>query len=255
MEAKLFPTRLSIATYNLWGKERWPEREPALRQFAQLFCPDVLCLQEFSPETGLAIEAALPQHRRVRDDFEGWSCESNIYWNSDLLELVGQGAEDIGMVEQYRRLFWVHLRLKDRNRFMFVSTAHFTWPGEDREYRTGQSPRPQYTRNTIEALTRLTGENEPVFFMGDLNDPIIPTRILHGAGYVSCFAALGLQSPPTWQSYPTAQVAAGEPVTNQTVDWIFGNRHARAVSAQVPQCFYGDLAPSDHWPVHAVYEI
>jgi hypothetical protein len=33
---EMFPTRLSLVTYNLWGTERWPEREAALRLFCDL---------------------------------------------------------------------------------------------------------------------------------------------------------------------------------------------------------------------------
>jgi hypothetical protein len=91
--------------------------------------------------------------------------------------------------------------------------------------------------------------------MGDLNDPVHPMRILHDAGYISCFASLGIQSPPTHPCYPTAQIAAGERTTNQTIDWIMSNSQARPLAAQVPRCYHQDMAPSDHWPVLAVYEI
>ncbi len=62
------------------------------------------------------------------------------------------------------------------------------------------------------------GKVKPVlaFFMGDMNDAYHPQRILGRAGFTSCFAALGMQSPPTY--------AEG-------------------------------LAPSDHWPVQAIYQL
>ena len=91
--------------------------------------------------------------------------------------------------------------------------------------------------------------------MGDLNDAVHPPRMLHEAGYSSCFAALGIQCPPTFPCYPTANVSAGTRVMNHTIDWLVANQHARTVAAQVPQCYHGDVAPSDHWPVLAVYEI
>jgi exonuclease III len=251
----MFPARLSIVTYNLWGTARWPQREPALRQFVERFLPDVLCIQELAEQTQSFLDRALPRHSRVHDALPGWTCEGNIYWNADLLEELEHGAEDIGIIEEHRRLFWARLKLQEQDRSMFVSTAHFTWQGHDKERATGLSPRPEYTRRVIEALGHLVKEDEPAFFMGDLNDPLLAIRLLHEAGYSSCFAALGIQSPPTWQCYPTAHVSAGAPVVNQTIDWIVANPHARPISAQVPQCFHGDIAPSDHWPVLAVYEL
>lgn len=91
--------------------------------------------------------------------------------------------------------------------------------------------------------------------MGDMNDPRQPHGILGKAGYTTCFAALGMQSPPTFQCYPTANIDPGAQTITEAIDLIAANRHARAISAGVPQVFHGDVAPSDHWPVQAVYEL
>ena len=66
---------------------------------------------------------------------------------------------------------------------------------------------------------------------------------------------LGLQPDPTFKCYPTASVAAGKLAMSQTVDWIVANRAARPIAASIPRFFLEDAAPSDHWPVQAVYEI
>jgi exonuclease III len=251
----MFPIRLSIVTYNLWNVQRWPERKEALGQFVDLFRPDLFCVQELRAETQSFLDQAMPQHRRVHDDFPGWTCESNIYWQGALFEEIEHGAEDVGILEEHRRLFWVRLKLSGQERTVFVSTAHFTYQGHPKERETGQSPRLEQTRRTVDALGRLVREGEPAFFMGDLNDPVHPTRILGEAGYSSCFAALGLLCPPTFPCYPTKNTPVGGRVMNQTIDWLVANRHARPIAAQVPHCYHGDMAPSDHWPVLAVYEI
>ncbi len=41
----------------------------------------------------------------------------------------------------------------------------------------------------------------------------------------------------------------------QCVDWITANNQARALAASVPHFYLNDAAPSDHWPVQAVYEL
>jgi endonuclease/exonuclease/phosphatase family metal-dependent hydrolase len=251
----MFPVRLSFVTYNLWNTMRWLERGPALKQFVDVFRPDVLCVQELRAETRSFLDDAMPLHSRVQDDFPGWTCESNIYWNSHLLEEVEHGAEDIGIVEEYRRLFWVRLKLKGENRTVFVSTAHFTYQGNARERETGLSPRVEQSHWTVHALERLVRDNEPAFFMGDLNDSYHPIWILHEAGYSSCFADLSVPCPPTSPCYPTVNMPAGSPLLNRAIDWIVSNRHARTIAAQVPHFYYGDVGASDHWPVLAVYEI
>ena len=64
-----------------------------------------------------------------------------------------------------------------------------------------------------------------------------------------------LQSPPTFQCYPAANIEPGEQTITEAIDLIVANQHARVIAASVPHCFHGDIAPSDHWPVHAVYEL
>lgn len=251
----MFPTRLTVVTYNLWNTQRWNVRQPALEQFVRVFNPDIVCLQELRQETRDFLDRAMPRHERVEDAFPGWTREGNIYWNGDLMTEVAHGAEDVGIIEERRRLFWARLSLTHADRTLLVATAHFTYQRHPRECETAVNPRMEQTRRTIEALDRLAQDGEPVLFMGDLNDNIHPPRLLHEAGYVGCFAALGLLPPTTWPCYPTANVPAGDRVANQTIDWMVANAHARPVAAQVPQCYCGDVAPSDHWPVLAVYEV
>jgi len=251
----MIPFRVSIVTYNLWMTERWPARAPALTRFLALFAPDVLCLQELQAETQAFLDEVLAEHERVHDPLPGWTSEGNIYWKKGLFEQVAHGAETVGHVEPDRRLFWARLRAKATGRTIFVATAHLTTPRRKEEFETGRSPRVGQLRRISAELGRLVGQGEPAFFMGDMNDPRQPQRILGQAGFTSCFAALGLQSPPTFQCYPAANIEPGEPTITEAIDLIAANVHARAIAASVPQCFYGDVAPSDHWPVHAVYEL
>jgi endonuclease/exonuclease/phosphatase family metal-dependent hydrolase len=138
---------------------------------------------------------------------------------------------------------------------MLVGTVHLTHQRHPKESRTGVSPRIGETQRIIAALERLKRKREPVFLMGDMNDPVHPTDHLQKAGYTSSFAALGLQPPPTFKCYPTANVAPGKLAISQCIDWIVANGEARALATTVPQFFLDDAAPSDHWPVQAVYEV
>ena len=251
----MLPTRLSFVTYNLWMTERWPARAPALQSFLDLFAPDVLCVQESQRTTQEFLDGVLKEHERVHDPLPGWTNEGNIYWNRNFFEEAGHGAEEVGHLEPDRRLFWVRLGLKGSGKTIFVATAHLTTPRHKNEAETGISPRVGQLKRITAELTRLVHAGEPAFFMGDMNDPRQPQRILKQAGFTSCFAALGLQSPPTFQCYPTVNVHAGEQTITEAIDLIVANRHARPIAAGVPQHYVLDMAPSDHWPVQAIYQI
>lgn len=248
-------TRINLVTYNIWNVERWEQREPALRKFLELFSPDVLCVQELRRKSKKFLDDVLASHERVHDRLIGWTNESNIYWRKSMFEALEHGAEDVGLKEGHRRLFWARLKLRDSERSLLVATAHLTHQRHPTEVATGQTNRISETKRIIAELKRLNVKHEPVFFMGDFNDPVHVTNLLHDAGYVSCFSALGLLPPPTFRCYPTADVVPGKLAFNQCVDWIVANSEARPIAASVPQFFYKDSAPSDHWPVQAVYEV
>jgi exonuclease III len=249
------PTRLSIITCNIWLTERWPARAPALEKFLTLFTPDVLCVQELQRPTQQFLDRVLSEYARVHDPFPGWTNESNIYWNKAIFEETEHGAEEVGHVEPERRMFWTRLQIKSSPKAIFIATAHLTSARHSDESETGVSPRVRQLKRIADALRRRVREGEPAFFMGDMNDAWHPQRILMQAGFVSCFAALGMQSPPTFQCYPTANVQPGERTITEAIDLIVANKYARAIAASVPQCYAEGLSPSDHWPVQAIYQL
>lgn len=252
----MFPIRISLLTYNLWNNQRWPQREHAIRGFFTYFRPDIICLQELSIETRSTLDSTLQEFHRIEDPFPGWTCESNIYWNATLFEKIAYDVEDIKIsTNPYRGLFWVRLRVLATLQTLFVSTAHFTYQEHPEEIRTGQSPRLSQVNATITALSQLTLNNEPVFFMGDFNDPVLPKYKLAEAGYQSCFVRLGIVPSPTWPSFPTANIVNWQRLTTQTMDWIVSNNLPHPVSVMIPQYYHGDFSPSDHWPVLAVYQL
>lgn len=242
-----------MITYNIWNTVRWDVRERPLREFVGAFNPDILCLQELRPESRASLDAGMVAHDRVHDDFPGWLTESTIYWRRDSFEEIAHGAEEVGIPGGNRRLFWVRLQLTGEEQTILVSTVHLTYQGSAEERTTGRSPRVMQTQRVIEALGGLVHEQEPTFLMGDLNDPYLPIRMLLEAGYAHCFAGLGIPTEPTHPCHPTVNVAPRH--ASQTIDWITSNCQARPVAAQVPHFYHGDIAPSDHWPVLAVYEL
>lgn len=242
------PWRFVATSYNLWADQRWPEREEALRGYARLARPDVLCLQELRPATRDVLDQELPGHARVDDPAEGWSQEGTIYWSKALFDLVEYGAEEIGMLEPLRRLFWVRLRAKRRKSTVLVLTAHYTWGGNERERTEGFNPRLEQARRTVAAIDQLAEEDEPVIFMGDLNEASNAIFILQqDGGLTDSFTACGVPLQPTIPARPTAD---GIP---NVLDWQFHRGPIRAMTSSVGDYFCGDIAPSDHKPVTVTY--
>jgi len=249
------PPRISIATYNLWGTERWEERAPALRRFCELFRPDVLGVQELSTESRSLLDDALPRHDRVDDAFAGWTSEGNLWWNADLLEHVDHGAEDIGIAAApERRLFWVRLGVRGGPGTVWVGDVHLTAADTREELDEGLNHRVEEAKSAVEALTRLVGPEEPAFVVGDFNDALAPLAHLFGAGFNSCFAKLGELPPPTMPAFGERLLGYGFS-SNFVYDWIVANERARPLVASSPHVYAGHVPPSDHWPVVAVYEL
>lgn len=178
----------------------------------------------------------------------GWLKEGNIFWSTELFELIEYGAENISIIEELRRLFWVRLRPPGDNqqRTLFVSTAHFSWQGNKREVTHGISPRLTQARKTAEALQVLAPAPESLLFMGDLNDFMHPIRILHESGLIDSFSALGQTPVPTWPAAPF-------PGPPELDDWIFQRGPLRPMTSGVVDFYVDDFPPSDHKPLLATY--
>jgi endonuclease/exonuclease/phosphatase (EEP) superfamily protein YafD len=246
-----FPVRFTVCSYNIWTTTRWPERKQALQRFTQQALPDLYCLQELQADSRQALDEVLAAtHERVEDPFEGWTREGNLYWNTQMFERVEHGAEQIGIWEEFRRLFWARLRLKDGSgRTVFVSTAHFTWGGNPIELETERNVRVAQARQAVDALNRLQQPGEPQLFMGDLNDAGRPIQVLREGGFSDCFMPLGQMPVHTWPAMPTAKGP------QQTIDWIMFRGAVRPMAAYIVDYYDGDLAPSDHKPVLATFAL
>jgi endonuclease/exonuclease/phosphatase family metal-dependent hydrolase len=244
------PFRFVACTYNLWKDQRWPERERPLWQFMLLHQPDILCVQELCPQSRNLLDRVLETHQRVDDCFKGWATEGNIYWNQALFNLVEYGAEKIGILEQWRRLFWVQLqpRVADTPT-VWVTTAHYTWPGNNQERQNQINVRTAQAYNTVEALDRLAARSAPLLFMGDLNDYYSPLKVLREAGLTDCFTALGRIPQVTRPTFPT------DVHTPAVLDWMLHRGPLQPMTCEVVDFFVGDVAPSDHKPLLATYRL
>jgi len=249
------PVRLSLVTYNLWGTERWPEREPALRLFLERYRPDIVCVQELTPETRAVLDDVLSSHRRIDDPLTGWTTEGNIWWNAGFLQLIDYGAEEFG-IEPYpnRRLFWVRLQVLGQQTTFLVGDVHLSDSGLAAELEEGRNNRVNEAKAVIGSLGHLVKPAEPAFVLGDFNDSLAPLAHFFLAGYESPWARLHQLPPPTMPAYPDRLLGYGF-ASNFVLDWIVANKNARPLSVSSPHVYVDNVPPSDHWPVQAVYEL
>ncbi|CAF3561938.1 unnamed protein product [Rotaria sp. Silwood1] len=269
--------RISVMTFNMWKinnyPANWPHRRPAMLECLTTFTPDILCVQELHPLFHDVIIESLPSHAYVKDNFAGWQNESNIYWNSNLFNMMEYGYHDIGMMEPLRRLFWVLLKIKipeqtieGKNQStsiniqqILVATAHFTWEGHTQELTTNINLRKQQAQCAITILNDLQSKfNDPhlaVLFMGDLNENFHPRRILREAGFIDCFSTLRLPCLPTHPQRPS--ISHEDNLSDCALDWIMQNNYARPILANVLRNLLctGGYSVSDHCPVMCIYEI
>ena len=236
-------------TYNLWGTYRWSERHPSIESFLLLHRPDVLCVQELTPEACQLIEGTLPSMNRVDDPFGGWTHEGNIFWNTHLFSAAEHGTVDIGILTPARRLFWVRLRIEGTSATILVATVHFDWFGNDRELAERINVRVEQAERTVKALDDLAGDDEPVLIMGDLNDDRHPLAVLRDAGFADSFMALGQDPVPTHPAHP---IANGPP---RTYDWMLHRGPIHPLLTAVIDAYVGDLPGSDHKPVATTYRL
>ena len=241
------PFTFLACTYNLWTGERWEERRAPLNRFLDVNRPDILCLQELTPVACELISATLPSMLRVEDPFPGWTEEGNIYWNTEVFDLAEYGAEDIGILEEKRRLFWVRLVTRS-GATVVVATAHFSWLREAGASGEGVAVRVSQAEAAVGALDEIAHAGESVLFMGDFNDYLYPIDVLRQADFADSFQALGRAPLITHPALPTSE-------SPTLLDWMMHRGPIRPTLTSVVDFYVDGIPPSDHKPILTTYTL
>ena len=203
MDLKRWPVRLSVMSFNVWGNDRWPERREALQETIRRHRPDIIGLQEVTPDILEAIVEALPTHKYIIDDSnKGWSYESNIVWNDDLLQKRDHRYIDLGFEDNpLRGFFMAQFDIRANHNLNFFSTVHLPWQGSPTEIRTGVNQR-LVLASKIATLTQddifktRMGQALPVILTGDFNEAFHPQRVLRQlAEFEDVFSIVGVPAP------------------------------------------------------------
>lgn len=245
----MHPFTFLACTYNLWkSPTRKDERRGALQRFLELNRPDVLCVQELSPDAVELVSQTLPSLAHVDDAFAGWTQEGNVFWNAKFFDLIDYGAEPIGQLKELRRLFWVRLEAST-GQSIVVATAHFSAISNVRELTERINVRVGQAEEAASALDGLLRPDEAVLFMGDFNDHFHPLQVLRAAGYEDSFMALGRDPSITHPAFPKP----GQPP--RLLDWMMHRGPVRPTLTSVVDFYVDAFPPSDHKPILTTYTL
>jgi endonuclease/exonuclease/phosphatase family metal-dependent hydrolase len=174
--------RISVMTFNIWGNEYLSERTNNLDTLFVTLQPDILLLQEVTPENLQLVRGSLPNYESIQNN-EAWCTDCSIFWRSSLFEMIEFGFVSFELPDYPRRgLYWIRMALLNSHDQFIVATAHFPWVGCQEELLTGVNQRIKCATLLLTSLHSIKKPGEPIIFGGDLNDDYHPLRILQGAG-------------------------------------------------------------------------
>jgi endonuclease/exonuclease/phosphatase family metal-dependent hydrolase len=255
-EAKASPDLVRVVTWNIhcgqdrglpWQQFDWPARKVALRAALEQAEPDILCVQEATPEQVAFLEEVLPLHRRVgigRDGAAGGEHCAIFFRRERFEEIAGDtfwleeptDQPRAGSALDVKRICtWVRLRDVGSGRTLRVYNTHL--------YLT-EAPRQRAARLILDHLA--AGDaRDAVLLTGDFNaTPAAPSRRL--------FLQAGLAD---------SAVRAGQPAGQPTfhlygiglwcIDGILVDSYWRVAHRQILDVKPGNVFPSDHFALLA----
>jgi endonuclease/exonuclease/phosphatase family metal-dependent hydrolase len=254
---KADPAFIRVVTWNVhcgqdegppWKQFDWPRRKWGLRQALNQARPDLLCVQEATPEQVAFLEEALPGHRRVglgRDgECGGEHCA--IYFNRERFALLACGTFWLegpanrprpgSGLDANRICTWARLRDRASGRTLRVYNTHLPLT---------EAPRRRAARRIV---THLQGGDpaDAVLLTADFNaSPSAPSRRLFTESGLADSA--GRAAAPVGR--PTFHLGYG--ICLSCLDGILVDRHWRVHRHRVLDVKPRNTFPSDHFGVLA----
>jgi endonuclease/exonuclease/phosphatase family metal-dependent hydrolase len=254
---KADPALIRVITWNIhcgqdeglpWKQFDWPNRKHALKAALDEAQPDILCVQEATPDQVAFLEGALPGHRRVgvgRDDGQGVGEHCAIFLSRQRFELLRDGTfwleepidqPRVGSALGVKRICtWARLRDRESGRTLRVYNTHL--------YLT-EGPRREAARLILEQIAA-GDRGDAVLLTADFNaSPSAPSRQMFGqAGLVDSAERAGQPvGRPTFHLYGIAF---------QCLDGILVDTHWRVHNHLILSVKPGHTLPSDHFAVLA----
>jgi endonuclease/exonuclease/phosphatase family metal-dependent hydrolase len=256
------PALVRVLTWNIhcgqddgppWKQFNWPVRKHALQAALEQAQPDILSVQEATPQQVAFLEQVLPGHQRVgvgRDDGQSGGEHCAIYFNRQRFQELAGGTfwleEPIdqprtGSALGVKRICtWVRLRDTSSGRTLRVYNTHL--------YLT-EAPRLAAAKLILAQIA--AGDREDAILLtADFNaTPSAPSRRLFGeAGLQDSAARAG---KPTGR--PTFHLGYG--IGLWCIDGILVDTHWRVHDHRILDVKPNNTFPSDHFAVLADLEL
>ena len=250
---KADPGFIRVVTWNIhcgqdegppWKQFDWPGRKEPLRAALAQILPDILCVQEATPEQVAYLEQSLPGHRRVgigRDGESGGEhCAiyfnrerfeegiGSTFWLEDPTDRPGRSAA----LDAKRICTWVRLRDKSTGRMLRVYNAHlYLW----------EAPRLTAARLILDNIAAGDAA-DAVLFTADCNaTPSAPSRRL----FIESGLADSAERAGAPIGKPTFHMGYG--IGLWCIDGILVDRHWRVHNHIVLDMKPNNVFPSDHF--------
>jgi len=252
---KADPSLIRVVTWNIhcgqeegppWKQFDWPARKHALRSAVDAVRPDILCVQEATPDQVAFLEQALPCHHRVgvgRDDGQSGGEHCAIYFSKERFEVLDHGTfwleepidqPRVGSALDVKRICtWVRLRDRVSGRTLRVYNTHL--------YLT-EAPR----RTAAKLILAQIAAGDPadaVVVTADFNaGPAAPSRRLFAQAGLADSATLAGKLPgqPTFQLYG---------IGVSCLDGVLVDRRWRVQRHDILAVKPGSTFPSDHFGI------
>jgi endonuclease/exonuclease/phosphatase family metal-dependent hydrolase len=251
--AKADPGFIRVVTWNIhcgqdegppWKRFDWPGRKQALRMALDQARPDILCVQEATPDQVAFLEKSLPGHRRVgigRDGESGGehcaiyfdrerfaAIDGSTFWLEEPIDQPRAGSA----LDVKRICTWVRLRDRVSGRTLRVYNTHL--------YLT--EPQRRQAAQLILAHINAGDPADAVLLTADFNaSPSAPSRRL----FVESGLADSAERAGTPVGRPTFHMGYG--IGLWCIDGILVDRHWAVHNHLVLDVKPGNTFPSDHF--------
>lgn len=253
--ALAFDDSLRVMSFNIRlpveadGADRWDVRKPLALRMLREQAPDVVGLQELTPEQAQYLAGQLPGYGYLGRgrEADGSGEQMGVFYRTDRLKVIETG--DFWLSDTPQRpgsISWGHPhprmvtwalfeRVADGRRFYLLNT-HLPYREQD------EAARIKGAQAIVDRLSGLPAD-VPVVVTGDFNT--VPDSAVH--------ATLAAVLADAWEAAPhregpadTFHAFSGQ--AHRRIDWIF-TRGMKVESARTVTTQWDGRYPSDHFPV------
>lgn len=233
------------------GENKWSKRSSFLSSQIHFYEPDILGVQEATPNQMVDLSNALTAYDFVGIGREGIGKgeASSIFFKKDRFELIVQNTFWLSSTPENVSIGWdaaCH-RICTCALFKDRETKHQFWVFNTHLDHIGEVARDKAIDLILSKIEDLNSKQFPVFFMGDFNSEPTDQRIINLSKQMIDSRTVSMQPP--FGSYGTFNGFKPNENLNKRIDYIFISNKCKVLK-------YGTLTdsvdlryPSDHFPV------